>query len=1020
VKQYKFYNSLAGWIAFSIAAFTYISTAESTASLWDCGEFIATSFKLEVGHPPGNPMFALMARFFTLFAGSNLELVARMVNYMSALASAFTILLLFWSITHIARKILIKNEDYSISNIAIILGSGMVGALAYTFSDTFWFSAVEGEVYASSSLFTALVFWAILKWEDAADEKYANRWIILIAYLMGLSIGVHLLNLLAIPAIVMIYYFRKFKVTITGVVVSLLLSFVLVGFVMYGIIQGLFMVASWFELLFVNNFKLPFNTGIAFYIVLLVPLLLWGIYYSIKKRKAVLNTILLCIVVLLLGYTSYALIVIRAYADTPINENKPDNVFSLLSYINREQYGDRPLFYGQYYVAPVDDVIEKGNKYAQINKQYEVVGHDYKATYDSKYCTIFPRMYSSDKSHIEVYKRWGKVKGIPVEIVQNGKTNTIIVPTFWENVRFFFSYQIGHMYMRYFLWNFVGRQNDDEGSGMLDGNWITGFNVIDSKLLTPQDNMPSALKNTPSRNVYYGLPFILGILGLFYLMDKNKRYLFITALLFFMTGIAIVLYLNQTPLQPRERDYAYAGSFYVFAMWIGLGVTSIYSYFKTSKWNLARAIVISTILLILVPGIMAKENWYDHNRSGRYTARAYAYNYLNSCAPNAILFTFGDNDTFPLWYLQEVEGIRTDVRVINTMLFNMDWYINQMKKKAYESDPLPISMTQDKYIGEKRDRVYIVERIKDFVDLKQAMDFVISDNRETKEIQGYDQSIDYLPGRNFIIPVDKEKVLKNGTVSLKDSDKIVKEIKFTLKGSNIDKSQLGTLDILAHNNWDRPIYFVTCNTEGSVGLDEYFQLEGFAYRLVPIKSPFAGMLGCGRIKTDLMYNNLMNRFVYGRMNEPDVYIDNFNRRTLSIIRFRNNFLRLAQALLEENKKDSAIKVLNKCNSLAPPEKVPDDLFTIGMIEYYYLAGNSLKGQEILDRYYKSCSENLQYFLSLKINLQGLLDYDIQYNLEAMRQLSDLALKYHHPASSKIESDFVHYKKVYEANQQLEN
>jgi hypothetical protein len=1020
VKQFRKYNSIAGWIVFAIAAFTYISTAESTASLWDCGEYIATSFKLEVGHPPGNPIFALMARFFTLFAGSNVELVARMVNYMSALASAFTILLLFWSITHIARKILVKKEDYSISNIAIIIGSGLVGSLAYTFSDTFWFSAVEGEVYASSSLFTALVFWAILKWEDVADEKYANRWIILIAYLMGLSIGVHLLNLLAIPAIVMIYYFRKFKVTITGIVISLLLSFVLVGFVMYGIIQGVVTVASRFELLFVNNFGLPFNTGIAFYILLLATLLLWGIYYSLKNRKVLLNTILLSIVVLLLGYMSYALVVIRAYADTPINENKPDNVFSLLSYINREQYGDRPLFYGQYYIAPVDDVIETGNKYAQINKQYEVVGHDYKAIYDSKYCTFFPRMYSSDRNHIEVYKRWGKVKGNPVEVEQNGKTNTIIVPTFLENVRFFFSYQIGHMYMRYFLWNFVGRQNDEEGSGMLDGNWITGFNIIDSKMLTPQDNLPSAMKNTPSRNVYYGLPFILGILGLFYLMDKNKRYLFITALLFFMTGLAIVIYLNQTPQQPRERDYAYAGSFYVYAMWIGLGVASIYSYFRNSRWDLAKAIGITLILLILVPGIMAKENWFDHNRSGRYTARAYAYNYLNSCAPNAILFTFGDNDTFPLWYIQEVEGIRTDVRVVNTMLFNMDWYIDQMKKKAYESDPLPISMTKDKYIGEKRDRVYIVERIKDFIDLNQAMDFVISDNRETKEIQGYDQSIDYFPGRNFIISVDKEKVLKNGTVLQKDSDKIVKEIRFTLKGNNIDKSQLGTLDILAHNNWERPIYFVACNTEGSLNLDEYFQLEGFAYRLVPIKTPYTSMLNCGRINTDLMYNNLMNRSYYGRMNDPNVYIDNFNRRTLSVVRFKNNFMRLAQALIAENKKDSAKSVLDKCCSLAPPDKVPDDMFTIGIIDAYFLSGIPSKGQEILDRYFKSCSENLQYFLSLKINLQGMLDYDIQYNLEAMRQLSDIASKYHHPDSDKIESIFEHYKKVYEANQQIGN
>ena len=992
VKQFKSYNSIFGWIVFLIAAFTYISTAEATASLWDCSEFIATSFKLEVGHPPGDPMFALMARFFTLLAGSNLTLVARMVNYMSALASAFTILLLFWTITHLARKIIIKGDNFTKSNIAIILGSGLVGSLAYTFSDSFWFSAVEGEVYASSSLFTALVFWAILKWEDVADEKYSNRWIILIAYLMGLSIGVHLLNLLAIPAIVMVYYFRKFKIELKGVVIALVLSIVILGIVMYGIVQGIVKVASWIELYSVNTLSFPFNIGILFFILILLAIILYGIYYSTKNHRVILNTVCLSIIMLLLGYASFALVVIRSSADTPINEDKPDNVFSLLSYINREQYGDRPLFWGQYYNTPVKEYIEDGNIYLPIGKKYEVVSHNYKVNYDSSLCTFFPRMYSSDQNHINEYKSWGNIVGRPIDVEENGKLKTIYMPTFSENLKFFIKYQIGYMYMRYLLWNFVGRQNDEEGGGITKGNWISGINFIDYAQIGPQKNIPSSLRNVPSRSAYFGLPFLLGILGFLFLIDKSKRYFLVTLLLFLMTGLAIVVYLNQTPLQPRERDYAYVGSFYVFAIWIGFGVLFINSLFKKEKLAFIRTITISILCIALVPSIMAKENWRNHDRSGRYTTRAFAYDYLNSCAPNAILFTFGDNDTFPLWYLQEVEGIRTDVRVVNTMLFSMDWYFDQMKKKAYESEPLPISLEKNQYMGDKRNRVYIIDQIKDYVDLKQALDFVASDDPKTKSVNGYEQ-IDYLPGRNFLIPVNKEVVLNSGTVDPKNADKIVNEIKFTIRGNGIDKGQLGVLDIIAHNGWKRPIYFVSTNNEGTVGLDQYLQLEGFAYRLVPVKTSYTSTIDCGRIETGIMFNNLMNKFVYGRINEPDVYIDNFHRRTLSVLRFRNSFTRLASALIEENKKDSAIAVLDKCQLLTPSRVLPDDLFSIGIAEAYLAAGDTTKGINIMKNYYQTCVEELNYYFSLSSRFQNSAINEINYNLEALNQMQQVCGRY---------------------------
>lgn len=1015
MKKYNTLNNITGWLVFLVAAATYMITAEPTTSLWDCGEFIATAYKLEVGHPPGAPFFLMLARVASLFAFGDVSSAALMVNYLSALASAFTVLFLFWTITHITRKFFVKSiEGHNIADLIIVLGSGVVGALAFTFSDSFWFSAVEGEVYALSSLFTAVVFWAILKWENVAHEKYSNRWLILIAYLMGLSIGVHLLNLLAIPAIVMVYYFKKYPVNWKGVLVALGISLALLGFVMYGIISGVVVLASKFELFFVNTLGMPFNSGIVFYFLVVISVLVFGIHYSLRKKKIILNTIISCVIMVLVGYTSYAMIIIRANADTPINENRPDNVFSLLSYLNREQYGDRPLLFGQYYNAPMEDVIEKDPYYFQKEGRYEISHYNYDLKYDSRFTTFFPRMYSPDPAHIMAYKSWSEVVGRQVEVVANNRARMESVPSFSENLKFFIKYQVGHMYMRYFLWNFVGRQNDEQGSGgILKGNWISGISFIDERLIGSQERLPESIKKDPSRNTYYFLPFLLGILGLILLLEQNKRDFTVTVLLFIMTGLAIVVYLNQTPYQPRERDYAYVGSFYVFALWIGIGVAAIYSWIKSEKMKLLRAVATVLLCLLLVPGIMAKENFDDHNRSGRYTAWAYAYNYLNSCAPNAILFTFGDNDTFPLWYLQEVEGIRTDVRVVNTMLLNTEWYIDQMKKKAYNSEPLPISMTPDQYGPGQRGRVYLFDQVKEYIPLKDAVAYAASNDPRTKTIKGYNQEIEHIPGKNFILNVDSLAAIQSGAVKPEDVKKLEKDILFRIEGNHIDKSQLAALDIIANNNWQRPIYFVACNNEATFGLDDYLQLEGFAYRLVPLKPENAPYLECGRVATDIMYNNLMRIFNYGRMEQPDVYMDHFNRRTLNVIKFRNLFAQLAQALIEENKNDSAIKVLDKCLELTPVSKIPDDINSIYIAQAYAMAGEYEKAKNLIERYTVALDEEMNYFFSLRKGLRQLIDYDIRYNLEALNQLASLSGNFDKGFLEKIEMVRNRYQGLYD-------
>ena len=996
MKNFKQLNNIVGWLTFLVAAITYLLTIEPTASFWDCGEFITTSFKLEVGHPPGAPLFMIMGRFFNLFASSPSK-VAIMVNTMSGLASAFTILFLFWTITHLAKKLIKADGEYTLGQTIAILGSGVVGALAYTFSDTFWFSAVEGEVYASSSLFTALVFWAILKWEDEADEPYANRWIVLIAYLMGLSIGVHLLNLLAIPAIVFVYYFRKYKATRNGILISLLVSLVILGVIMYGIIPGVITIATWFELIFVNGMGMPFNSGAVIYALILVSALVYGILYTIRRKLILWNTVLIGIVVILIGYSSFAMIVIRSSANPPMDQNNPDNVFALLGYLNREQYGDRPLVYGQYYNTPLDKYVDDKPYYIEKNGKYVVADMRQKPVYNSSLCTIFPRMYSREEGHIEQYKQWAAITGRKVSVTdEDGQSKTIVMPTFFENLTFFWRFQVNQMYFRYFMWNFAGRQNDLQSQGEItNGNWITGINFLDSIRLGDQSKLPQEFRDNKARNKYYMFPFILGIIGIIFMYNRGiqgKKDLWSVFLLFFMTGLAIVIYLNQAPLQPRERDYAYAGSFYAFTIWIGIGVLALYEGLKKYAPDTVSAGIASILALLLVPTIMAAENWDDHDRSNRYTCRDFGANYLNTCAPNGVIFTNGDNDTFPLWYNQEVEGVRTDMRVCNLSYFQTDWYIDQMKSKAYQSDPLPISFNHDQYVQGKRDVVYLMEdpRLKGAVELKKALDFVKDEDPRTKLEQA--DGAAYIPSKKLFLVIDKAAVIRNKAVDPQDYDKIVDTLKIDLSSKRyITKDELMVLDMIANNNWERPIYFaITIGRDKYINLQDYFQLEGLAYRLVPIKTTSDSGLNIGRVNTRLMYPHVMDAFKWGNMNNPKVYIDENNARMMMNI--RNTFDRLAETLVAEGQNEKAIKVLDRCNELIPNNVVAYNYFSIMMAETYFKAGQPAKGKDMIDTIMNSYKEKLDYFFKLNKPMRNSVDEEIQRSLYFMREITQLCVR----------------------------
>ena len=819
-------NNIVGWIAFTIAIITYYLTLEPTVSFWDCGEYISTAYKLEVGHPPGAPLFQLIGRFFSLFA-EDVSQVAFMINLMSALCSAFTILFLFWTITSFGKKIALKSGELTQSNIVAVLGSGLVGALAYTFSDSFWFSAVEGEVYAMSSLFTALTFWSILKWEAESKSKYAGRWIIFIAYLLGLSVGVHLLNLLAIPAVVFIYYFKKYEFSKEGFIKTFLVAVLLTGGIQAIIIPGIVSLAGKFELFFVNTIGLPFHFGTIIYFTLMIVGIIIGLKYCKKNNKHIWATAIMSFTVLLIGYSTFFALVIRSNANTPIDENNPEEAVSLLAYLNREQYGDWPILHGQYYNAQVVD-FEDGNPVYKKDEEagkYVITDQRKKSkyVYDEKFTGLLPRMWSSQGHHANEYKKW------------SGQKNTKKAPTFSENIKYLFSYQIGHMYMRYFMWNFAGRQNDIQGHGEINkGNWISGIPFIDNARLGPQENLPTTMANNKGRNTYYLLPLLLGLLGMFFHFSRNNKDAFVVLLLFLFTGLAIVAYLNQYPLQPRERDYAYVGSFYAFAVWIGIGVMAVFDFIGKYASKNISAFGATFICLLLVPTIMAKENWDDHDRSNRYTARDVAANYLNSCAPNAIIFTNGDNDTFPLWYAQEVEGIRTDIRVVNLSLFNTDWYIDQMKRAAYDAAPIPSSLGWDKYKQGTRDYLPIYDRDIGHVELNDVISFIADDSQKSKIPTSRGKS-DYCPTNKLKLTVDKQEILALGIVDSSKADKIVDEVKWKIKGQGFAKNQLMVLDILANFAWERPIYFAI-----TVGNDNFMGLR----RLLPVRRFSISICAC--------------------------------------------------------------------------------------------------------------------------------------------------------------------------------
>ena len=1110
MKQYRLVDNIFGWVAFIIAAFVYCSTIEPTASFWDCPEFITTAYKQEIGHPPGAPFFMLMGNFFTHFASDTTQ-VAKMVNTMSALLSAVCIMFLFWTITHLARKLIIGDwKEMTTSKLIAIEASGMVGALIYTFSDTFWFSAVEGEVYAFSSAFTAVVFWLILKWEDHADEPHSDRWLVLIAYMTGLSIGVHLLNLLCIPAIVLVYYYKKVPhANLKGSLMALFLSFLVVVAVLYGVVPGIITVGGWFELFFVNTLGCPFNTGEIVYIICLVASVIWGIYETynaseknekkqniafvlgfgmlgipffgygwsavitgiiilailwfvlnykhkkevvtgvdqatgIEKKKMQLlplisarikNTALLCMLMLMIGYSSYALIVIRSSANPPMDQNSPEDIFTLGSYLSRDQYGDTPLLYGQAYTsqvaleadgnmckpvmkegAPVYQRKEKAS--ADEKDSYFVVSHKNKYVYAQN--MLFPRMHSS--AHAQAYEDWmGGVEGNQVPYDRCGENMMVKVPTQMENIRFFLSYQCNFMYWRYFMWNFAGRQNDIQGNGEPEhGNWITGFSFIDDALYGDQSKMPDDLKANKGHNVFYCMPLILGLIGLFWqawytrkrkvikngveteeILPVGIQQFWVVFFLFFMTGLAIVIYLNQTPMQPRERDYAYAGSFYAYAIWCGLGVLAIINLLK-QKMKLSGTAVsaIVAVITLLVPIQMASQTWDDHDRSNRYTCRDFGQNYLMSLQEksNPIIFTNGDNDTFPLWYNQEVEGVGTDARVCNLSYLQTDWYIDQMMRPAYNSPSVPITWPRLDFCSGTNEYVSVEPEAK-----KQILEFYKQDPENAKKqfgdepfelknilknwVRSKNPDMHFIPTDTLYVTIDKEAVKKSGMMMATDSipDKMV----ISLAGKNaLYKGDLMMLEMLAQCNWTRPLYVaLTVGEDNYMNLGENFVQEGLVNRITPFTT---NVPGAKRFDTEKTYHMIMTRFKFGNLKQKGLYIDETTMRMCYT--HRRLLGQTALQLIAEGKKQKAINILKKAEVEIPTYNVPLDYLNggIDMARGWLMAGQKAKGKEYVEAIWKNASQYLTYYLSLPNDKFLMSQNDCIRQIMIMQNICDVA------------------------------
>ena len=1096
-------NNITGWIVFAIASAVYLLTIEPTTSLWDCGEYITTANKLEVGHPPGAPFFMMMGRLFSAFASP--ENAALMVNAMSALSSSFSILFLFWTITMLARKFYEKHNGKTLtqSGVIAILGSGAIGALAYTFTDSFWFSAVEGEVYAMSSLFTAVVFWAILKWERVANEEHANRWLILIAYLIGLSIGVHLLNLLAIPAIAFVYYFKKYDYSHKGFVVTGILSLVILGFIQAFIIPKTIQVAAWFERVFTNSFDLPFNSGSIIFGLLLIAALTFAIKYTMDKGKVLWNTIFVSFMVILIGYSSFAMIVIRSNANTPLDENNPETLASLLAYLNREQYGSWPVAYGPYFNTPTVGYKDKNPVYmkayivenqgkehsfhtkfnaekfiadnqlkAEVQNKYIVVkdGKNAEPEYDAEYMTIFPRMYERDPNKVEGYKIWSgydgsiytgnsskPLPGLNIEgmsglnrleqynqlislndqqalnIAQQIEEEGIFSPSFGENMRYFIDYQVGWMYWRYFMWNFSGRQNDVQGNGkasssmLIEGNWLSGVDFIDAERLGNQAKIPSSISENPGYNKYFMIPLLIGLIGFLFHMIKAPKDWWVVFLLFLFTGLAIIIYLNQKPFEPRERDYAFAASFYAFSIWIGMGVYGLYyvaknislkEVLKVTGFGLGAGVVIylaeytmgnghafsyallylsalggllglimilsgrsknelvSAVLAVLLcapaPILLASENWDDHDRSNRYLARDMARSYLASCEPNAILFSVGDNDTFPLWYVQEVEGFRTDVRVVNLSLLGADWHANQARMKAYDSEPLPLSLPEHTYRTGTRDAVLVGEnRNKEvYFNAKKIINYII-EGKDSYSNPRMPQVKHKLPANKFYIPVNKENCLKYGIVHERDSAKMLDSLKWENTSGVFYRPDLIILDLLANFNWERPVYFTSPMVGEHSGLRKYLTADGLVHRLTPIVQR-------NGIDVEETYKHIMEDFKWGNLNADDVLVDYYFTRQIGWLR-RISYV-LAQELVDKGDNERAIKVIDKCMQELPLKNVPVDEVVKNMAIVYLEAGAKEKGVELLKAGIKKDAEDLAYLLS----------FDEKYQMMELYNLTDKA------------------------------
>ena len=1110
MKQYRLVDNIFGWVAFIIAAFTYCSTIEPTASFWDCPEFITTAYKQEIGHPPGAPFFMLLGNFFTHFASDTTQ-VAKMVNTMSALLSAVCIMFLFWTITHLARRLVISDwKELTTSKLIAIEASGMVGALIYTFSDTFWFSAVEGEVYAFSSAFTAVVFWLILKWEDHADEPHSDRWLVLIAYMTGLSIGVHLLNLLCIPAIVLVYYYKKVPhANLKGSLLALFLSFLVVVAVLYGVVPGIITVGGWFELFFVNTLGCPFNTGEIVYIICLVASVIWGIYETcnaseknekkqniafvlgfgmlgipfygygwtaaitgiivlvilwfvlgykrkqevvtgvdestgIAKKKMQLlplisarvkNTALLCMLMLMIGYSSYALIVIRSSANPPMDQNSPEDIFTLGSYLSRDQYGDRPLFYGQAYTSQVALEVD-GNMCKPVMKEgapvyqrkekasadekdsYFVVSHKNKYIYAQN--MLFPRMYSS--AHAQAYEDWmGGVEGTEIPYDRCGESMMVKMPSQFDNIRFFLSYQCNFMYWRYFMWNFAGRQNDIQGNGEPEhGNWITGFSFIDDSLYGDQSKLPDDLKENKGHNVFYCMPLILGLIGLFWqawytrkkkIMKNGKeeevllpigiQQFWIVFFLFFMTGLAIVIYLNQTPMQPRERDYAYAGSFYAYAIWCGLGVLAIIDILKRKmKLSGTAVTAIVAVVTLLVPIQMASQTWDDHDRSNRYTCRDFGQNYLMSLQEkgNPIIFTNGDNDTFPLWYNQEVEGVGTDARVCNLSYLQTDWYIDQMMRPAYNSPSVPITWPRLDFCSGTNEYVSVEPEAK-----KQILDFYKQDPENAKKqfgaepfelknilknwVRSKNPDMHFIPTDTLYVTIDKEAVKKSGMMMATDSipDKMV----ISLTGKNaLYKGDLMMLEMLAQCNWTRPLYVaLTVSEENYMNLGDNFVQEGLVNRITPFTT---NKPGAKNFDTEKAYHNIMTRFKFGNLKQKGLYIDETTMRMCYT--HRRLLGQTALQLIAEGKKQKAINILKKADVEIPTYNVPLDYLNggIDMARGWLMTGQKAKGKEYVEAIWKNASQYLNYYLSLPNDLFLQAEHDCIRQIMIMQSICEAA------------------------------